>query len=357
MCVCVCARVDRQCFHRCLKSCILAAALLGVTSLLGYGFIGSNHIEVAAAEVFFGFDNFLIAYAGRLIEPAEYMSVMFLIMFLVVSMAIGILTLLSSSFQAEVKEVIRASKAQKLWIISSGTFIALAQTAACVGFRLDEVDSGPLQSLVITNVPIVGVFFYFWSHETLSKIQLLGCALIMAGIAFMFLDDAGPVNSQFPASFMWICVSTLFYAASIITIRFAGEQPLPERPKAFAIVLSSGLVGFLSLRLSLCNGRFPFYSEIPIWALLNALASMTGLLTVILSYEVPDAKVALATALIDSNAVPMCTLNFVLLGEQPGWAKLMGMAVVLLGCVAGFAGSRHEESKDDETLSNGLLAA
>ena len=31
-----------------------------------------------ATEVFFGFDNFLVAYAGRLMEPADYMSVMFL---------------------------------------------------------------------------------------------------------------------------------------------------------------------------------------------------------------------------------------------------------------------------------------
>ena len=311
-------------------------------------FLGRTH-----GKVFFGFDNFLIAYAGRLIQPAEYMSVMFWSIFMVACFGSTALAIASPSFQDEVKQVFQASRMQRIWIVSSGTLIALAQTSACLGFRLDEVDSGPLQSVVIANVPIVGIFFYFWSHETLSKIQLLGCALIMAGISFMFLDDAGPVDSNFPASFLWICISTLFYASSIITIRFAGGEELPERPKSIAIVLSSGLLGFLLLRLFLCSGPFTFHPEILIWAMLNALASMTGLLMVVLSYEVPDAKVALATALIDSNAVPMCVLNFLLLGEKPGLAKLVGMAVVLLGCSAGFA-SPHE-AKFDEILSNSLL--
>lgn len=315
----------------------------------------SSVLLASLASVFFGFDNFLIAYAGRLIQPAEYMSVMFLSIFTVACFGSTVLAIASPSFQDEVKQVCQASRMQRIWIVSSGTLIALAQTSACLGFRLDEVDSGPLQSVVIANVPIVGICFYFWSHETLSKVQLLGCALIMAGISFMFLDDAGPLDSNFPASFLWMCISTLFYASSIITIRFAGGEELPERPKSIAIVLSSGLLGFLLLRVFLCSGPFTFHPEILIWALLNAFASMTGLLTVVLSYEVPDAKVALATALIDSNAVPMCVLNFCLLGEKPGLAKLIGMAVVLLGCAAGFA-SPHE-AKFDEILSNSLLAA
>ena len=277
---------------------------------------------------------------------------MFLSIFVVACMGSTLLALGSPSFQGEVKQMLHASKMQRLWIVSSGTLIALAQTSACVGFRLDEVDSGPLQSVVIANVPIVGVFFYFWSHETLSKIQLLGCALIMTGISCMFLKDAGPVNSNFPASFLWISISTLFYASSIITIRFAGGDELPERPKSIGIVLSSGLLGFLLLRLCLCSGPFEFQLDIFLWAILNAFASMTGLLTVVLSYEVPNAKVALATALIDSNAVPMCLLNFLLLGEVPGLAKLLGMALVLLGCMAGFA-SPHE-SECDAILSTGL---
>lgn len=59
---------------------------------------------------------------------------------------------------------------------------------------------------------------------------------------------------------------------------------------------------------------------------------MTGLFTVVASYEVPDSKAALATAVIDSNSVPMCVLNFVLLGEVPKMSKTVGMAMVLLGC-------------------------
>lgn len=345
--------MDDQLFLRTLLLLTLFASLL-LCHLSTATRTGRSSVLLASlASVFFGFDNFLIAYAGRLIQPAEYMSVMFWSIFMVACFGSTALAIASPSFQDEVKQVFQASRMQRIWIVSSGTLIALAQTSACLGFRLDEVDSGPLQSVVIANVPIVGIFFYFWSHETLSKIQLLGCALIMAGISFMFLDDAGPVDSNFPASFLWICISTLFYASSIITIRFAGGEELPERPKSIAIVLSSGLLGFLLLRLFLCSGPFTFHPEILTWAMLNALASMTGLLTVVLSYEVPDAKVALATALIDSNAVPMCVLNFLLLGEKPGLAKLVGMAVVLLGCSAGFA-SPHE-AKFDEILSNSLL--
>lgn len=304
-------------------------------------------------KVFFGFDNFFIAYAGQLIQPAEYMSMMFLTIFLVASSGSSLLAIASPSFRDEVHQVSKASKMQRFWIISSGTLIALAQASACISFRLDEVDSGPLQSIVIANVPIVGMFFYFWSNETLSRIQLLGCTLIMTGIALMFLEVSGPVSSNFPSSFLWISISTLFYASSIITIRFAGAEELPERPKSVAIVLSSGLLGFLFLRIFLCKESLTFHPEIQLWAFLNAVASMTGLLSVVLSYEVPGAKVALATALIDSNAVPMCVLNFIILGEKPGMSKLIGMAVVLLGCAAGFLSPEAECNE----LADSLLGA
>lgn len=112
-------------------------------------------------KVFFGFDNFFIAYAGQLIQPAEYMSMMFLTIFLVASSGSSLLAIASPSFRDEVHQVSKASKMQRFWIISSGTLIALAQASACISFRLDEVDSGPLQSIVIANVPIVGMFFYF----------------------------------------------------------------------------------------------------------------------------------------------------------------------------------------------------
>lgn len=97
--------------------------------------------------------------------------------------------------------------------------------------------------------------------------------------------------SNFERSFLWICVSTAFYAASIITIRFAAMEALPERPKSLAIaarrvlsgaigrveVLSSGLLGFLLLRLTLCNGMLTLEMEVLLCSLLNAVASMSGL--------------------------------------------------------------------------------
>lgn len=112
---------------------------------------------------------------------------MFLVIFCTASFAGLSLFLLSQSFQEELRSAWEASKVQKLWIVLSGALIALAQASACLSFSLDEMDSGPLQSVVIANVPIVGLFFYFWSHETLSKLQILGCLLIMAGISCMFL--------------------------------------------------------------------------------------------------------------------------------------------------------------------------
>ena len=236
------------------------------------------------------------------------MSIMFLTIFCIAGLGSSLLAFTCRSFKAEAKEVWKASRMQRLWVIMSGILIALAQTSACISFSLDEVDSGPLQSVVIANVPIVGVFFYFWSNETLAKIQMLGCASIMFGVAFMFLDfdTKSLINNNFPSSFLWICISTLFYASSIITIRFASEEELPERPKTLAIVLSSGFLGFILLRVLLCKEFFfVLRPEILIWALLNAVASILGLLAVVLSYEVPEAKVALATALIDSNAVPI----------------------------------------------------
>ena len=59
----------------------------------------------------------------------------------------------------------QASPLKLFWFLSSGAFIALAQTCGCLSFSLDEVNSGPHQAVVVANVPLVG-FFYVYSGET-----------------------------------------------------------------------------------------------------------------------------------------------------------------------------------------------
>jgi len=290
------------------------------------------------ASVFFGFDNFFVAYAGNVFKPVEYMAAMLLMVGAISALGSLLLATFCESFRKETASCSRQASPLKLfWFLSSGAFIALAQTCGCLSFSLDEVNSGPHQAVVVANVPLVGFFFYVYSGETLSRQQLFGCFLIMAGVLYMsgFFSLSRPAREPVQLrSFLWICTSCMFYAASIITIRLAGEADLPSRPKSAAIVFSSGILGFMLLRLLLSDGSYTsvLSPDNVVWPALNAVASMLGLFTVVASYEVPDSKAALATAIIDSNSVPMCVLNFVLLGEVPKMSKTVGMAMVLLGC-------------------------
>ncbi|CAE7246894.1 CTSB [Symbiodinium sp. CCMP2592] len=200
------------------------------------------------ASVFFGFDNFFVAYAGNVFKPVEYMAAMLLMVGVISALGSLLLATFCESFRKETASCSRQASPLKLfWFLSSGAFIALAQTCGCLSFSLDEVNSGPHQAVVVANVPLVGMFFYVYSGETLSRQQLFGCFLIMAGVLYMsgFFSLSRPAREE-PAqfrSFLWICMSCMFYAASIITIRLAGEADLPSRPKSAAIVFSSGILG------------------------------------------------------------------------------------------------------------------
>ncbi|CAE7023919.1 unnamed protein product [Symbiodinium natans] len=295
-------------------------------------------VVASLASVFFGFDNFFVAHAGNLFKPIEYMSAMLLMVGVLSALGSLLLATFCESFRSEAKRCAEQASTLKLvWFLCSGAFIALAQTCGCLSFSLDEANSGPNQSVVVANVPLVGFFFYMYSRETLSRQQIMGCFLIMAGVIYMSGLLSHPADDQSvlqDRSFLWICVSCGFYAASIITIRLAGEADLPSRPKTVSIVFLSGLLGFILLRLLLSDGSYicVLSPATLVWPLFNALASMLGLFSVVVSYEVPDSKAALATAIIDSNSVPMCILNFILLGKVPNMSKLIGMIMVLLGC-------------------------
>ena len=46
------------------------------------------------------------------------------------------------------------------------------------------------------QVPLVGLFFYIYSGETLTRPQILGCLLIMAGVLYMSGLLTQPAHDQ-----------------------------------------------------------------------------------------------------------------------------------------------------------------
>eukprot|EP00439_Symbiodinium_sp_Y106_P087159 s236_g40.t3 len=118
-------------------------------------------------KVFFGFDNFFVAYAGNVFKPVEYMAAMLLMVGAISALGSLLLATFCESFRKETASCSRQASPLKLfWFLSSGAFIALAQTCGCLSFSLDEVNSGPHQAVVVANVPLVGFFFYVYSGET-----------------------------------------------------------------------------------------------------------------------------------------------------------------------------------------------
>ena len=90
----------------------------------------------------------------------------------------------------------QVSATKLAWFLSSGAFIALAQTCGCLSFSMDEVNSGPHQSVVVANVPLVGFFFYVHRGETLTRSEVVGCLLIMAGVLYMSGIGSQPTQGQ-----------------------------------------------------------------------------------------------------------------------------------------------------------------
>mmetsp|Transcript_94034 Transcript_94034/g.176722 ORF Transcript_94034/g.176722 Transcript_94034/m.176722 type:complete len:472 (-) Transcript_94034:277-1692(-) len=320
---------------------VLVCLMVLVIVLCGHK--GLNKIPVSILALIscigFGLDNFLMAYSSWYLHtPSAHAGVKF---FFDGLSALGVhccCLCFRPTYRAQVREFASSSRRVLMLTIFTGILIAFGQLAGNIGFNLDSEDSGPHQALACCTALIVAPFFYFQCGEVLTKLQLSGCSVILAGMVVMS-DIAHWTDSQIARyAFECVFISMLFYAASVITWRLAAtaDNEPPWQPQVLTIFGCMGFVG-----CALCPGYFfsggiEEYSKTPallLWPALNVSASFLAMWSLQCALQRPEAAAGPITAVVDSNSLVMLTMNRLVLGLVPSFVKSAGMTIILFGCV------------------------
>merc|ERR1719440_148898 len=297
----------------------------------------SPYLLAFMACIAFGVDNFINSYsASYLGTPSAHMGMVFFIDGIIAFNIHLFLKATHDTYKSEWEDTVSSSWRPLIMTMLTGAFIVAAMLCGNIGFSIDQSDSGPHQALVCGDILIVGPFFYLWYGETLTKLQLAGCAMIVAGMIFMSNAFAKPSDNE-TQSFFWLFLSMTFYAASIISWRLisTGEEEISWRPRLLLIFGFMGWIGFLTFPAYLEQGGFKAYIETPLllaWPILNSAASFLGMWSVNLAYQTVNASTGAITALVDANSVALLLMNAVILAMVPSMSQVTGMSVVLFGC-------------------------
>lgn len=287
----------------------------------------------------FGLDNFLMAYSSHYLRtPSAHAGVKFVFDGIC---ALGVhccCLFFRPAYRSQFQEFANSSWRVLMLTTLTGVFIAFGQLTGNIGFNLDTKESGPHQALACSTVLLVSPFFYYYSGEVLTSLQLLGCCAIIAGVTIMSDVNHWADNVVTRYAFQWVFVSMLFYAASVVTWRLAAtsETQLPWQPQVLMIFGCVGLVGTV-----LCPGYFHAdsvkeYMQTPallLWPALNVSVSFLAMWSLQCALQRPEAAAGAITAVVDSNSLVMLTMNRLVLGLQPSFTKAAGMTVILFGCM------------------------
>mmetsp|Transcript_129994 Transcript_129994/g.236094 ORF Transcript_129994/g.236094 Transcript_129994/m.236094 type:complete len:512 (+) Transcript_129994:60-1595(+) len=291
--------------------------------------------------VYFGLDNFIMAYAACYLQiPSAHAGMTFLFCGMS-ALAIHLLWLsFRTSYHADWHVIASSSRSVHCLILMTGMLMAGGQLCGNVGFNMNQKDSGPHQALVCVSVLIVAPFFYFYSGEALTKLEMMGCTLICGGVIVMSDVSNWMEDTVSMYSFLWLVLSMVFYSLSSITWRLSSmlEEDFvsPWEPQLLLIYGCMGLVGCSLSPRFLFSGGFNEYIQQPIlllWPALNAVASFLGVLCLNLAFQKKDVTTGAVIALVDSNSLALLCMNKVVLGLEPSNIKAAGMAIILIGCV------------------------
>mmetsp|Transcript_56346 Transcript_56346/g.132082 ORF Transcript_56346/g.132082 Transcript_56346/m.132082 type:complete len:530 (+) Transcript_56346:39-1628(+) len=339
---------DKSCLVDSLSSQVVTFWAIVIVVALNSGLLlwqslkASEHRSAIAlaitGAIYFGVDNFLIAYSSRyLCDPQQHMPILFLMIGCIALLVHCSLYIFSSSYRQEWLLMWLFSWVEPLFCAGAGIAIGLAQVFANLSFAADQVNAGANQALVCANIIFVSIFFWVSRGESMTLMQGLACAIMMVGVYMMSTMDAltsdTDINAGDHNGFWWIALSTMMYAISIVLLKYAGTCGLSsERARLILVILAIGTTGVC---LHISSDRSANVSKVLsqpwrlLWPTANALAGALGMAAVLMAYEVPNGSVGIVTGVIDSNSVVMCTLNFLILAMFPEMEKVVGMGFIL----------------------------
>jgi drug/metabolite transporter (DMT)-like permease len=299
----------------------------------------------------FGIDNYISSRSNAyLYHPTSHIIMVFVFDGAAATIGHMIMTKYKEGYEKDWEATVSSQRAL-IFTFLTAFFLVGGMFTGNIGFSLDIHDAGPHQALICGDVLVVSPFFYMFYGECLSKVQIIGCALIIGGMLWMSNAFASPEDKNELPGTVWLFISMLFYAASIITWRLisTGDEKAAWEPRLLLIFGFMGVLGIISSFGSVAEGAAAEYIQNPIlffWPLLDCIASLIGMCAINLAYENVEASTGAITAIVDANSVLLMLLHWLFEGIRPSNSQLAGMMIILTGCFTVCSGDVGDEDSD-----------
>jgi drug/metabolite transporter (DMT)-like permease len=206
--------------------------------------------------------------------------------------------------------------------------LGLAVYHLCLNYAETRIASGTAAIIIALAPAATAAASAFWLHERLSARAVVGLLIALAGVVFVVLTSGKTVSFEPKAALVLVCVlATAVY--------FTLQKPLSARYGAEAVTtvtILGGALGTLPFGLGLPHALLAApISRVAALIWLGLAPTFVGYLT--WNMALHRASVSKVSSFIYFGTPIALLISWAWLGEQPGWATLIGGAIVVGGVV------------------------
>lgn len=232
----------------------------------------------------------------------------------------------------------------KFWTLFGGVAVGSAQVFMKLAMNSDPVDSGPLCSVVSSDVLFVAVFCHFVWGEKLSLPQSIAVLGVFVGTTLMATGDSKVHGATIPqgdvlTGIFWAACACVGFGSSVICIRASYMGNLDGTSSFTARVLAIGVCGLVFLAISFATGGFertmlPLSERAWVWAIciVAGIFQAWGVYGVNKALAYPITGVCIA--IFGSFSIVVLVCKAIELQTLPNHQKLFGMAVSIASCAS-----------------------
>jgi drug/metabolite transporter (DMT)-like permease len=285
----------------------------------------------------FGITNFLLGVVGEWThDPAASISAPFLVWLAMGAAGVGAAT----AFKATGRGYAGIPSRNLAWaVVIAGLTLSLGMMTLKIGLASEPLARAPIVAIGSASSVLVAVLACVVLHERLSRPQLLGFVIVVAGIAIMGLS--GGLQASLVGVAFGVLTLILFGITNFL-LTFVGHNGANSITATAILWATSGACGIVAISALVLSGRGLAGMETPgpvIVSLVAGLFLALGMLA--LKVAVSRGQAGPATAIIGSNALLVTLLDLAFFGLLPPPAKTAGMLVVLVGIVILALGARQ----------------
>jgi transporter family protein len=260
---------------------------------------------------------------------------------LILWLTMGVAGLVAAAVFAATGRGYRGLPAPRFAVVSAaaGVSLALGMLTLKLGLASDPGAKGPIVAIASTNAMIVAAGARVVLREQLSRMQLVGMCVIVAGIAAMALGQGATASLR---GLAFGLATMLCFGVTNFLLKYAGHHGTDSVTATAILWLSAGGCGALAVALTvLRRGRLPGMESPALiaWAIVAGTTLALGMLCIKLA--VTRGPGGPATAITGSNSILVALFEFFAFAHVPPPTKILGMAVALVGIVVLALGGRH----------------